>query len=169
LISRVIPIRSSVLVQLRPVRRRSIAFPVLFFLSAWFLHAANAQPQKSEYVGSDTCRSCHDEQYDSFAATAHQGLLESKDPGKEGCEACHGPGADHVNRNGDPSRIFRFQGASAENVRLRCQACHAELKTEVHNQHPISCTSCHSSHHSTEKKSLLVKATPELCQKCHRK
>ena len=169
MISSGVHIRSSVLVQFRPMRTIEVPRFLFLIFFALFVHAANAQPQKAQYAGSDTCRSCHDEQYDSFAATPHEALLAGKDPAKAGCEACHGPGTDHVNSNGDPSKIFRFAGASAESVRARCQACHADLKTEVHNQHSIACLSCHSSHHSAEKKFLLVRAQPGLCQKCHQK
>lgn len=119
------------------------------------------------YVGADTCRSCHDEQYDSFSQSAHRKLLEEKNTGKQGCEACHGPGAGHVNGNGDPEKIFRFQGATAGVVRSRCGACHADLPAPVHKQHSLSCLSCHAAHNYAEKKFLLVKRTPELCQKCH--
>jgi len=121
----------------------------------------------SHYVGSETCRSCHDENYDSFAASAHQKLLDHKDPEKQGCEACHGAGADHVNSNGDESKIFRFQGAAANVVRTRCGTCHDDLSPKVHKPHSISCLACHSMHHYGEKKFLLVKTTPALCERCH--
>lgn len=119
------------------------------------------------YVGADTCRSCHDEPYDSFAASPHQALFESKEPSKQGCEACHGPGAEHVNSNGDPSKIFRFQEAPAETVRAHCGACHSTTTDTLHKQHSLSCLKCHSAHQYAEKKTLLIKTTPELCQTCH--
>jgi predicted CXXCH cytochrome family protein len=143
-------------------------FAAMCFLA--FLYAAptvSAAPGDG-YVGSDTCRSCHDEPYDSFAASPHAKLLDSHEASRQGCEACHGPGAEHVNSNGEPSKIFRFQSATAEAVRTRCSACHAELPGNLHKQHSISCLKCHSSHHYADNKTLLSKAVPALCQACHR-
>ena len=141
----------------------------LFCLASAVLgQSAGAHPAEAHYVGSDTCRSCHDEQYESFSASAHAKLLDNKEPAQQGCEACHGAGAEHVNGNGDAEKIFRFQNATKEVVRSRCGACHSDLSANVHKQHSISCLSCHSAHRYAEKKFLLLKATPALCQTCHR-
>jgi len=118
------------------------------------------------YVGSDTCIACHDDQSTTLEKTAHQKLLVEKDPAKNGCEACHGPGSEHVNGNGDAEKIFRFQGATPGDVNSHCGACHAALQEE-HGHKQVSCLSCHSVHHASEAKAILVKSTPELCNDCH--
>ena len=46
------------------------------------------------YVGSDTCKNCHDEIYSKhFEVTPHFALLKGVE---HGCEDCHGPGSAHV-------------------------------------------------------------------------
>src|SRR6516225_11370068 len=51
----------------------------------------------SQYVGSDTCKTCHEDAYKTFETTPH--WKTTRKPHKdaaEGCEACHGPGKAHV-------------------------------------------------------------------------
>jgi hypothetical protein len=94
-----------------------------------------------EHLGLETCAACHEEIADSFAETAHANALEvlkaagsDGDPeclkchttGLEGseyvdgavtCEACHGPGGEHV-ATGDAAAISKG-GGEAE-----CLKCH---------------------------------------------
>jgi hypothetical protein len=57
-------------------------------------------------VGSDTCKACHEGIYTNFERTAHfaitmDGKLEAhKGVEWHGCEACHGPGKEHVDSGG---------------------------------------------------------------------
>src|SRR4051812_42006308 len=51
-------------------------------------------PLPDEYVGSETCAACHDEQFKDVSGTKH-GMLENVAAWKGkvvGCESCHGPG-----------------------------------------------------------------------------
>jgi hypothetical protein len=121
----------------------------------------------SKYAGADTCQACHDDQYKSFAASAHEKLLVSKDPAQQGCEACHGPGAAHVNGNGDTSKVFRFQGAKLSDIRARCAACHQRAGADSSKHQKVSCLACHSVHHYQQKQSILAKPALELCRSCH--
>ena len=52
----------------------------------------------NDYVGSDACKDCHEDQFKAFLHTAHAQLTKiSSWKGKvTGCEACHGPGKAHI-------------------------------------------------------------------------
>src|SRR6202167_4963422 len=59
--------------------------------------ATNApSPDVSKYVGAETCKTCHEEIYNSWEKTPHwkTTLNKAGGPSKQGCEGCHAPGAD---------------------------------------------------------------------------
>ena len=137
---------------------------------------ANAQtPDPSKYVGAETCKTCHEKLYEGWEKTPHwKTTLEIKGgPSHQGCEGCHGPGADHVAGGGDESKIFTFKNASTKEINGRCMTCHVggtqhmNAINSLHTQNNVSCISCHSPHHAKTKEFLLVKAQPELCYSCH--
>ncbi|MFB3916230.1 MAG: DmsE family decaheme c-type cytochrome [Terriglobales bacterium] len=127
-----------------------------------------------QYVGSTTCQGCHDELYKGFEASPH--WLTTKETkmthGARGCESCHGPGAAHVEGGGDITKIFSFKRARTDDISKRCLTCHeANLEQRHflrsgHNENGVSCTSCHSIHHS-KVEYLLVSKQPSLCYTCH--
>jgi len=129
----------------------------------------------SQYVGADTCKGCHEEAGKSIDASPHARILTSKKIRGEmahGCESCHGPGAAHVEGGGDKSKIFTFKGVKPEEITRRCLSCHEsnseqrEFMRSTHNENGVTCTSCHSVHHSTLEYQLVKKQTP-LCFSCH--
>src|SRR5215475_2843360 len=89
-----------------------------------------APTDPSLYVGSDTCKTFHDEIYAGFQQTPHFATtMDSKlDAHKgvewHGCEACHGPGKAHVDGGGDKSKIFTFKDATPQQTSSRCLRCH---------------------------------------------
>src|ERR1700674_199005 len=118
--------------------------------------AVPGQPvASSKYVGSEECKICHDDIYKNFEMSPHwKTLLDDRGgASKQGCEACHGPGQDHIKGGGDTTKIFSFKRASAKAVNERCLECHASGKDHAnfarsaHNENNLSCLSCHSSHH----------------------
>jgi len=134
-----------------------------------------AQPEPSQYVGADTCKGCHDDAGKSIEASPHFRIGTSKKiRGEEthGCESCHGAGAAHVEGGGDKSKIFNFKGVRPEQITKRCMTCHEsnseqrEFMRSTHNENGVTCTSCHSVHHST-REYQLVKAQTPLCFSCH--
>ncbi len=148
--------------------------------------SASAKPSQeapadaSEYVGSDTCKTCHEEIFNSFEKTPHWKTTLAKGAvplgaGIEGhgCESCHGPGKAHVDGGGDKSKIFVFETATAEQISKRCMSCHeysaehANFDRSQHNINDVSCISCHSPHHAKEPEFLLVNSQPQLCYGCH--
>jgi DmsE family decaheme c-type cytochrome len=130
----------------------------------------NAAVQTSSYVGSEVCKSCHEDLYkEGFARTAHVQIAR-KDG--HGCESCHGPGAEHVSGGGDAARIIRFGQLTASEASARCLECHgdshgqAQFRSSAHLSNDVGCLDCHSPHRSKEQH-LLVKSQPELCYGCH--
>jgi len=136
--------------------------------------AAATTAAAGQYVGSETCRGCHEDTFKNIQPTGHAtSALKLREGGlAQSCEACHGPGAEHVNSGGDPSKIFRFKGASANKTSERCLACHTfsqehgNFQRSYHAKANVGCTSCHSPHYSKER-ALLVRTQPGLCYSCH--
>src|SRR5450631_4153624 len=79
----------------------------------------------SQYVGAETCKTCHEEQAKSYDSGPHwkTTLGKHKGPEFQGCEACHGPGKEH-SESADPAKIIRFGGLSREESSKRCLTCH---------------------------------------------
>ncbi len=127
----------------------------------------------SDYVGSTTCEECHRQGYRRFSATKMaKAFFESPKSELEakGCEACHGPGREHVEaaRAHDRARaqgvayqgpasghfILRFgetSPLSAEEKSARCLQCHERgqrlfWRGSVHELRGLSCVTCHQIH-----------------------
>jgi DmsE family decaheme c-type cytochrome len=129
----------------------------------------------SKYVGAETCKTCHEEIYNAWEKTPHwKTTLNIKGgPSKQGCEGCHGPGADHVAGGGDKTKIFVFEGKSRQETSARCLSCHGEAHEQSHfaqsshSSSDVGCLDCHSPHHAKEKEFLLAQEQPQLCYGCH--
>ena len=129
----------------------------------------------SKYVGAETCKTCHEEIYNSWEKTPHWKTTLNKggSAANQGCEGCHGPGADHVAGGGDKSKIFSFAGQSRQASSARCLSCHGEAHAQshfaesAHASSEVGCLDCHSPHHAQEKQQLLVQSQPQLCYGCH--
>ena len=129
--------------------------------------------ENSKYAGSETCKTCHEDIYNSWAKTPHwKTTLDTKaEPSHQGCEGCHGPGADHAAGGGDKTKIFIFENASAKEVTARCLTCHSgahpNFARSPHGHAQVSCIDCHSPHHFKSEANLLKVAQPLLCFSCH--
>lgn len=126
-----------------------------------------AQIEPAQYVGSESCSACHEELAGNIASSVHGQLFRESLPARHGCEACHGPGSNHVNSGGDGSLVFSFKGASAADIRRRCGACHTTESNETHLHRTPTCLSCHAAHHYRQKEFLLVNDSFRLCTDCH--
>lgn len=124
-----------------------------------------------DFVGEETCATCHEEVAKGFASNPHRKLAEAH--GKTGvtCEGCHGAGRAHVEGGGDKSKIFNPAAATAEEVDKTCLGCHqgkhANFERSAHGEGNVSCIGCHSVHVGTDKEHLLKLAQPTLCFQCH--
>lgn len=85
------------------------------------------EKRASEYVGSETCKNCHEEIYDGSEKTPHWKTTLNKlgGPSTQGCEGCHGPGKAHVDGGGDVTKIFTFKNVPTKAIVDRCLSCHA--------------------------------------------
>jgi DmsE family decaheme c-type cytochrome len=135
--------------------------------------ASASSSEVSKYVGADTCKTCHAEIYDIWEKTPHWKTTFDKagGPSHQGCEGCHGPGAEHVAGGGDTSKIFNPAKHSAKEVDAKCLTCHAgahpNFDRSPHAKAKVSCISCHSVHQSKEEEKLLKAPQPTLCFQCH--
>jgi len=138
------------------------------------------QTDASLYVGSETCKTCHEDVptkgfYKSYEGSPHFAttLDTKRGPEWHGCEACHGPGKEHVEGGGDKTKIFTFKNATAREVSARCLDCHqygeehSNYGRSAHLQNNVSCTDCHDPHHAKESQFLMKEKQPQLCYGCH--
>ena len=147
---------------------------------------AAAEPAKTEesgaatvapaYADESTCPVCHEEQAKQIASTPHDVLRDEKRPEKlRGCQACHGPGAAHVEAGGGKGvgglRTFARTQPARERSAV-CLDCHAgnpplhDFRGGEHALSAVACTDCHGIH-AWRGEHLLQKAPPELCYGCH--
>lgn len=153
--------------------------------------------QDDRYVGSETCKGCHESQFNAVAETTH-GKLGERAAWKDkvvGCEACHGPGKEHVEGGGDVTKIKKFSEMDTKAVSESCLTCHAgkenhnNFRRGDHWRNNIGCTDCHSAHGpsfgnqkagsitfvgeaATQRPNLATRAMlknsePQLCIGCH--
>jgi DmsE family decaheme c-type cytochrome len=150
------------------------AFLFLFFVVLLIISSLRAKDIgiQGDYVGTETCRECHEDQYANYERSIHF-LTEKRDLEIKGCEACHGPGETHV-EEGTPDTIFTFRGdVPAADKTEKCLNCHnKENKNFIflgsdHMKGSVACSGCHQSHPETGKDKLLTKEGYKLCLSCH--
>jgi predicted CXXCH cytochrome family protein len=136
-----------------------------------------------EYAGSESCKTCHEDQYVSFARTAHADMAHSRfeTDMSRGCEACHGPSKKHVEceterrkameagedvADCDKSLVVSYRSQSPKDVSSTCLSCHAGLGEEHSNyirgehwRNDVGCTDCHDPHGTALHKDRLGSQT----------
>lgn len=158
---------------------------------------AAAPTPGGDYVGSESCKACHEDQFKNFSSTKHAKLADVhgwKDK-VVGCEQCHGPGKAHLEDATDPSKIISFKGKNSKEISETCLACHAgkeshnNFRRGEHWRNDVGCTDCHSPHGSPLGNSkadsvafvaatshqnagmasiaMLKQSEPQLCMSCH--
>lgn len=151
-----------------------------------------------DYVGSETCRACHEPQFNKVANTKHGklGTLPAWKNKVVGCESCHGPGKAHVEADGDKTKIKVFLTMNSKAVSETCLSCHAgkeshnNFRRGEHWRNNVGCTDCHSAHGSEPANlklgsstlvgidaiqkpgqasdAMLKSSEPQLCISCHK-
>src|ERR1700740_3167741 len=69
--------------------------------------AHSGAADSDDYVGTGTCKACHEDIYNGWEKTPHwKTTLDTRGgPSHQGCEGCHGPGGAHVAGGGDKTKI----------------------------------------------------------------
>jgi DmsE family decaheme c-type cytochrome len=107
-----------------------------------------------DYVGAESCKACHEDQFNNVAATKH-GKLANLDSWKgkvQNCEGCHGPGKAHIEGGGDKTKIISFKDKDPKQISESCLTCHAgkeehnNFRRGDHWRNNVGCTDCHTAH-----------------------
>jgi DmsE family decaheme c-type cytochrome len=165
----------------------SLALGALLALVFTLPPAASAQapPPSSAlppgYAGADTCKGCHEDQWNVFARTK-MGRLFTMGPRNQQealvCETCHGPGKAHADAGGGKGvgGLITFAKNDKTPVEKRnevCLTCHLKgdrlfWKGSLHEGRSLACTSCHKIMEDLSPKAQLVKPTViDTCGNCH--
>ena len=134
-----------------------------------------------EYVGSETCKACHEEAYQTFSRTRMGRLFlhQARNTAEGlGCENCHGPGKAHVDAGGGKGKgqLITFAKNDPTPVERRndvCLACHTKgdrlfWKGSAHDSRDVACTSCHKVMEDHSPRNQLALSTElETCGTCH--
>jgi predicted CXXCH cytochrome family protein len=118
------------------------------------LAVAGGDDDKTGYVGSESCRDCHEDQFKSVGETKHGRLAEMKGwkDKVQGCESCHGPGKGHLEDATDKSKIISFSNKTSKEISETCLTCHAgqenhnNFRRGDHWRNDVGCTDCHTAH-----------------------
>jgi len=125
-------------------------------MALWF--GPIAAQEGTAFVGADRCAACHQPIYDAWKASPHHmTVLDPKrTKSQRGCEACHGPGSQHVEGGGDPKLIRPLRTLSADKSAAICLGCHKQAdlmywRTSPHAQQSMTCVGCHDPHDPTHR------------------
>ena len=137
----------------------------------------------AEFVGSESCDTCHETITRDFRTATHARLKAPGDNAKNmGCESCHGPGSLHVKSGGAARTIINPNKSPAT-----CFQCHTEVRAafELPHHHPVlegkvSCSDCHNVHKGDAIKGggtntlqkvkgggMAILSQNETCYQCH--
>lgn len=111
----------------------------------------NSNP--NDFVGDESCRACHEDQFKSVADTKHGKLSQIKEwkDKPQSCESCHGAGKAHTE---EPSKtnIISFANKTSKEISETCLACHSgkeahnNFRRGDHYRNDVGCTDCHTAH-----------------------
>ncbi|MEJ2314827.1 MAG: DmsE family decaheme c-type cytochrome [Nitrospirota bacterium] len=150
---------------------------ILFVLIALLLATVSPALAADEYAGTETCKGCHQDRYDSFIRSGHGVVADPRTPAaKLGCESCHGPGLSHASAGGgrgvgDVLPLSARSTLPAEKKSAPCLECHARGKVALwegstHQGRDLACSDCHSIHGGYEKY-LAQRSQVDVCTRCH--
>lgn len=163
------------------MKKLFLKLPLLIGFLLVFGTMSRLYGEEAGYAGSETCKSCHESQFNSYARTTHGVKADPRSPAsKHECETCHGPGQAHVDAGGQGG-IISFGKKSTLSVQQQnatCLSCHdrfplnSKLSREhwdgsVHEKRGLSCVTCHSVHSGFDK-NLSKPTQQETCLQCHK-
>ncbi len=154
---------------------------LLFLILTAFMFSGKLLAEDG-FLTSPVCISCHQEQHATFSDTMMgRIILHAPRTQQEarGCEACHGPGSDHLVALGagkEDKGIINFRSNSPESVSEHnaiCLSCHESglrmhWRGSQHESADVSCTSCHTIMKKVSQKMQFSEETEmETCFQCH--
>ncbi len=157
---------------------------VLLAAAAFAQPSQLAEVEASGFVGDEVCTACHEDAVKAYQETIHSKVLTERNARTEamkgGCEACHGPGAAHVEAGGGrgvggPGWIS-FQPGSETDTSTEnavCLGCHAGgkllyWKGSPHETRGAPCASCHDVMKNVSVDSMLSRSNVvDTCAQCH--
>jgi DmsE family decaheme c-type cytochrome len=164
----------------RVVSRARSRLPLLVVLALSGALAAPGMAQdKDGYVGEARCATCHKAEQDNWAHTVHARVFRLNPRNAlaaRGCEACHGPGARHLEDATDKAAIIAYtrrRGAPVDIQNAQCLQCHKGRERiywqgSVHERSRLACSDCHNPMAKFSASGLLAKGTvSETCFTCH--
>ncbi|MDJ0653793.1 MAG: DmsE family decaheme c-type cytochrome [Xanthomonadales bacterium] len=147
-------------------------------LSVLFL-SLSAFGEEGDYIDQALCEGCHRSTSEHWSHTVHARIF-SAGPRNElearGCQACHGPGADHLLEPTRSGSIIGFAQRSQTPVADQnqvCAGCHAggdrlHWDGSMHESSGVACSDCHNPMAEFSSQGLLSRESiNETCFSCH--
>jgi nitrate/TMAO reductase-like tetraheme cytochrome c subunit len=125
---------------------------------------------------TDTCKECHEDQYNAAHDGVHQAALEAGKENTPICADCHNP---HTQGRIIGQSSGQLTIAARKDVPATCAQCHTDVfdvyKNSVHgsaladgNTDVPTCTDCHGVHNIDDPTTdAFHNNTPALCADCH--
>lgn len=175
----------------RPISLLSAGLLVAIYAGVGLFAAVNTTKPKTTpaidhgdatYVGEAVCMACHVAQNNQFVHTAHATafrLNPKNELHSRSCEACHGPGSNHLKdpagagNRGALVGFTREWGTPVEKQTAMCLQCHQTPQGmfwsgSPHATHQLGCSDCHNPMAKISATGLLKKPTiNETCYTCH--
>jgi DmsE family decaheme c-type cytochrome len=146
------------------------------------LYCALTGPASAQdgYVGQARCTGCHALENEHWAHTLHAKAFRSSPStlAERGCEACHGPGARHLENAADKTAIIAFthrRGVPVEAQNAQCLQCHKGQSRmfwqgSVHDAAMLGCSDCHNPMAKISATGLMARTSvSETCFGCHQR
>ncbi|HEY4246491.1 MAG TPA: DmsE family decaheme c-type cytochrome [Lacunisphaera sp.] len=152
-------------------------------LSAAKIKASEPLNGGAEYVGEAVCIACHTTQNNQFSHTLHANVFRlnpRNELQQRTCEACHGPGSNHIKDPANPKNhgalvaFTREWGTPIPVQNSMCLTCHKGgnamfWSNSPHGRNQLSCSDCHNPMAKISDSGLLKKTSiNETCYTCHK-
>ncbi|MBI2266576.1 MAG: DmsE family decaheme c-type cytochrome [Armatimonadetes bacterium] len=161
-----------------------LVIPLFLVAALVLLGSPLLRGEEAKYTSaadSKLCGKCHKEFCDISDCKIYRNpmyktttRLHGVEAEEVGCDACHGPTAQHLQ---DPSKKewqtpIKFASFSPSKKIGVCLKCHSDerrfsFRMFSHARNGMACTSCHSNLHGADPKGFK-KRDPDLCYDCHR-
>jgi len=121
--------------------KKAIVFFTCIAIFGMAMAATGIENEPPGYVGSSACQPCHTDAYNAWKSSKHASMFkpapdtppvcngchttgmndmeQTSNEDDVGCEACHGPGRDHITNGGDVDKIVSSNSADI------CGRCHS--------------------------------------------